>query len=219
MSRPDRPLDVDAWESSPIPPPPPPAPVGPIGARVLQHIDEGLIPTVDTPPELRDQARVLALAAVVEAPHNETVGRAAAQLLAASRGGAPSAVNIRERVELLLTPTPHRVCGDLPMPDADEHRFRALAAALDIVAAVLMSDQRNAASREQWPAMESTAYALAGVADEMARQLDESDAHAGSVGWAIERHLRHADWAIRDEVELSLSWAIRNEVERAGGLQ
>jgi hypothetical protein len=104
------------------------------------------------------------------------------------------------------------------MPDADEHRLRAMGAVLDIVACVFMSDQRRAAARAAWPAMANTAHALAGLADEMARLLDASDEHAQYAGH-IQHPIRAASWAIHDDVERAASYAIRDEVERAGGLQ
>jgi len=175
--------DEDALNWGPVwvPKCPAPAPIGPIGERLLAFLDEGLAPTYRDPARLRDEARVLALAAVVDSPWNPTVARAAAEMFHAGRGtgeGA-TAASIRRRVELLLAPSP------LVEGEKEQDRRAVLAAVLDLVAVMFMAGQRVHGDTGEPPivGMANMADALAQLVDAMSENLAADDARARLAGY------------------------------------
>ena len=181
------------------------APVGPLGARVLQAVDDGELPYFGAPAEASEAARIAALAAVVDSPHNQEVARAAARLFAAGwHSDGTTDAGIRRRVDLLLA---------LP---ADKHLRRLIGTLLDFAAVVVMSDQRTVnGTRTASPSMHTTSHAAVRFTNEMANLLDRDDEHAQYVGY-VHHEIGDAARAIRRRVE---SDALQLQVERSGGLQ
>ena len=194
-------MSTDAFDWGPNTPPemPPPAPIGPIGERLLRYVDEGLAPTYGDPAELHDTARVLALAAVVDSPWNQTVARAAAQMFHAGRSSGESTdENIRRRVELLLTPMPRHPW------EPEGARREVLALVLDMVAVMVMAGQRVNGDTGDPPiaGMKNMANALAQLVNVMSENLAADDYRAQLAGYPKEviqsAAFRHGEFIERD---------------------
>jgi hypothetical protein len=191
----------DEWNGPMIPDAPVPRPVGPVAAKLLECVDEGLLPTFDVPNYLKSEARVLALAAVVDSPWNQTVARAAARMFAAGDSRGATADSIRRRVELLLSTPVLHAWG------REQDHLDALAAALDLVAAVRMSDERTVDGEPLGPSMGNTGNAVAELVDEMGRMLDFDDYRAQIAGSA-KGAIRKAAFEHRDFIEAQVeAWA------------
>ena len=193
-------MSTDAFDWGPNTPPemPPPAPIGPIGERLLRYVDEGLAPTYGDPEGLRDTARVLALAAVVDSPWNPTVARAAAQMFHAGRGSGEGATptSIRRRVELLLAPMPRHPW------EPEGARREVLALALDMVAVMVMAGQRVNGDTDDPPiaGMNNMAGALSLLVEVMSRNLAADDYRAHLAGYPKEA-IRNAAFAHSEFIE------------------
>lgn len=197
-------MSTDAFDWGPNTPPemPPPAPIGPIGERLLRYVDEGLAPTYGDPEELRDTARVLALAAVVDSPWNPTVARAAAQMFHAGQSIGATDDSILRRVELLLAPTP------LHPWEPEGARREVLALALDMVAVMVMAGQRVNGDTDEPPiaGMNNMAGALRLLVEVMSRNLAADDYRARLAGYP-KQAITSAAFAHRDFIEEQIkSW-------------
>jgi hypothetical protein len=192
--------DATSWGPVWVPKCPAPAPIGPIGERLLASIDEGLVPTYGDPARLRDEARVISLAAVVDSPWNPTVARAAAQMFHAARGSGEGATptSIRRRVELLLAPSP------LVEGEHEQDRRAVLAAVLDMVTVMFMAGQRVHGDTGAPPivGMGNMADALAKLVDVMSENLAADDYRARLAGYPKEviqsAAFRHGEFIERD---------------------
>lgn len=193
-----------SWGPVWVPKCPAPAPIGPIGERLLAFIDEGLVPTYGDPARLRDEARVLSLAAVVDSPWNPTVARAAAEMFHAARGSGEGATpaSIRRRVELLLAPSP------LVEGEQEQDRRAVLAAVLDLVTVMFMAGQRVHGDTDEPPivGMGNMADALAQLVDVMSENLAADDDRARLAGYP-KQAITSAAFAHRDFIEEQIkSW-------------